>query len=327
MSSPFISIIIPCFNAEDCLERSVRSVINQTFQDFEIIIINDASTDSSLKKAKTLAYTDSRIKIINLKTNGGPSIARNTGIKEAKGEWISILDADDAFMPERLEVLTSHITNSNLDIIADNQYFYDSFAKKISRQAMLINNVKTWNFRSHLLNDKSNKLFKWGLLKPLIKKSFLIDNNISYQNQFRVGEDSLLYMEILIHGAKGLVIPRPMYIYTTSFGEISRMSSGLSSTRYISNIGNARLDYFKEKYATKLTQQDKKVLTAYTKMTDADEKVRLFKMHLKKCRIINCVKLIIQNPQILSMLRLSIWKLIRTKYGRTFFNLFGIKYR
>ncbi len=96
-----ISVIIPLYNKEPIIERSLRSVLSQDYDDFEVIVVNDGSTDHSADIVRS--FNDSRIKLIE-QENGGPSKARNTGTKHAKGEWIVFLDADDELLPGALRV-------------------------------------------------------------------------------------------------------------------------------------------------------------------------------------------------------------------------------
>ena len=99
---PFFSVIIPVHNKEPHVQRSIRSVLSQTFQDFELILIDDASTDDSLEEMHKFA--DSRIRILHRDSPGpGGYAARNLGIKEACAEWVAFLDADDEWKPEHLE--------------------------------------------------------------------------------------------------------------------------------------------------------------------------------------------------------------------------------
>lgn len=96
---PFFTVVIPLFNKEDLVEQTIKSLLNQSFKDFEVIIVNDGSTDESLKKIEP--FIDNRFKIINQK-NKGASYARNVGINEAKGNYIALLDADDFWYPNHL---------------------------------------------------------------------------------------------------------------------------------------------------------------------------------------------------------------------------------
>jgi glycosyltransferase involved in cell wall biosynthesis len=99
-SVPLVSVIIPAFNAEKYISESISSVLSQTFQDFEILVVDDGSIDST--KEKTLKFSDQRIRYI-YKENGGASSARNTGINNARGKYIALLDYDDLWLPEKLE--------------------------------------------------------------------------------------------------------------------------------------------------------------------------------------------------------------------------------
>lgn len=99
--APTISVVMPVFNAEKYLEEAVRSVLNQTFTDFEFIIVDDASTDNSLELLKK--FKDKRIKILQNKNNKGITKSLNKGLRHARGEFIARMDADDICMPKRFE--------------------------------------------------------------------------------------------------------------------------------------------------------------------------------------------------------------------------------
>lgn len=98
-----VSVVIPNYNGERFVERTLKSVLDQTYQRFEIIVVDDASTDLSPALIQAFADKDPRIRLIRLKKNGGVSNARNVGIREAKGEYIALLDNDDLWTPDKLE--------------------------------------------------------------------------------------------------------------------------------------------------------------------------------------------------------------------------------
>ena len=100
--NPFISIIVPLYNKEFCIKNTIESILNQSYTNLELIIINDGSTDCSLQIASSIS--DNRIRIIN-KPNEGVSATRNRGIKEAKGDYILFLDADDYLYPDGIQTL------------------------------------------------------------------------------------------------------------------------------------------------------------------------------------------------------------------------------
>ncbi len=103
-----ISVVIPLYNKEQIIEKCLQSVLSQDYDDFEVIIVNDGSTDRSVEIVK--AIDDSRIRLIE-QENGGPSKARNTGVKNAKGDWIVFLDADDEFLSGALKKFCNLIQN------------------------------------------------------------------------------------------------------------------------------------------------------------------------------------------------------------------------
>ena len=110
---PKVSVIIPTYNRDNYLYSAIKSVLNQTFEDFEIIIVDDASTDNTRQVVDK--FDDKRIRYIRHKENKGGSAARNTGIKRSKGKFIAFLDDDDMWMPSKLEKQLDLI-NKNLEI-------------------------------------------------------------------------------------------------------------------------------------------------------------------------------------------------------------------
>lgn len=120
-----ISVIIPIYNVEQYLSQCLDSIINQTYTNLEIILINDGSTDNSEKICNQYKLLDPRIIVIH-KTNGGLSDARNTGIKIATGDYISFVDADDFIDKNMYTILFQKINTTNADIIWYNHYNYQS---------------------------------------------------------------------------------------------------------------------------------------------------------------------------------------------------------
>ena len=108
MNKMIISVVIPLYNKQDSIARTLECVLNQTYQDFEVVVVNDGSKDRSA--AVVEQFTDARIRLIK-QTNGGVSAARNRGISEARGEYVAFLDADDVWLPDHLANLESLIIN------------------------------------------------------------------------------------------------------------------------------------------------------------------------------------------------------------------------
>ena len=133
--SPLISIIVPVYNAEDCLENCVESILNQECQNFELLLIDDGSPDRSGEICDVYAVKDSRIRVFH-KENGGVSMARNMGLEMARGEWVIFIDADDSIAPGFLNLLND---NTGYDLIIGGyktlpkgEVFYDFDVTKLS---------------------------------------------------------------------------------------------------------------------------------------------------------------------------------------------------
>ena len=109
---PEVSVVIPTYNRAGFLRSAIRSILNQTFQDFEIIVVDDGSTDCSAKEVVS-EFRDPRIRYIRHEVNRGGSAARNTGIKSSKGKYIAFLDDDDEWLPEKLERQINVIDSSS----------------------------------------------------------------------------------------------------------------------------------------------------------------------------------------------------------------------
>jgi succinoglycan biosynthesis protein ExoO len=230
-----VSVVIPAYNAEESLARAVRSVLSQTIGDFEIIIVNDASRDDTATVAAELARSDPRIRIFHNEQNSGVSASRNKGFREAKGEWIAVLDADDAFIPGRLEHLVDLARTYNSDMVADNLLLYDWQAQKEAGPAIApspkrpsVRLVDASAFFRNCITGRSN--FDYGQLKFMFRAGFFRDQVLAYPVNVRHGEDFLLYAQALLAGGKLVYTDKPMYVFTQRFGSISRSSSGLSRT-------------------------------------------------------------------------------------------------
>ncbi|MBO4127289.1 glycosyltransferase family 2 protein [Streptococcus suis] len=108
-----VSVIMPVFNSEQFVGESIQSVLNQTYQNWELVVIDDASTDSSLEIVQEFSRQDSRIRILQHSESSGAAISRNDGLREAKGRWIAFLDSDDLWFPTKLEQQLAFMVTNN----------------------------------------------------------------------------------------------------------------------------------------------------------------------------------------------------------------------
>lgn len=170
------SIVVPVYNVEKFLDKCIESLINQTYKNIEILLVNDGSTDKSLSICKSYEKKDKRIKVIN-KKNGGLSDARNVGISNAKGEYIMLVDSDDYIELDSCEKLLKYC-KKGADIIAGNAYRITDGKK--SKMYHLYHNecVSGERFLLEGFKQKSIPMASWLLI---YKKSFLEKNNLKFK--------------------------------------------------------------------------------------------------------------------------------------------------
>ncbi len=128
-----VSIITPSYKSEKFIKRTIESVLNQTYTNWEMIIIDDCSPDNSNKIIEEYTKKDKRIKLIKLKKNSGPAIARNKGIELAEGRFIAFLDADDQWLPQKLEKQISFMKKENIPLTYSSYYIVDEEDKPLGK--------------------------------------------------------------------------------------------------------------------------------------------------------------------------------------------------
>jgi glycosyltransferase involved in cell wall biosynthesis len=150
--SPAISVILPVHNRADVLGRAIRSVLDQTLKNFELIVIDDGSTDNSVDVAKS--FTDERIRVIELGQNRGGNAARNAGVRVAEGPLIAFLDSDDTYLPEKHErVAAKFERRPSLDLLIDSFIKIQASGARVTRKNPVISDRETFRkalFQRHL---------------------------------------------------------------------------------------------------------------------------------------------------------------------------------
>ena len=220
---PEVSVIIPAYNSENFIAKALKSVLNQSFRNLEVILIDDASTDSTVRIARS--FRDRRLRIIKNEQNRGVSYGRNLGIKQAKGKWIALLDSDDWYAPQRLEKLIAAGKTANADAIADDLWLIGEGGKhwstlltesfEIEQAPIALIDAVTFVKSDRLPAINAKRNWSLGYIKPLIKREFLLRNQIWYDEELKVGEDFTLYLECLKKQAQFYIIEEPYYYYRT----------------------------------------------------------------------------------------------------------------
>ena len=205
-----ISVVIPLYNKEQIIERTIKSVINQTYPNFELIIVNDGSTDNSVGVVQKIS--DKRIVLIN-QPNAGPSAARNTGVRHAKTEWIIFLDGDDEFLPNALEhFVFLKDCHANIDIFDCSRVtrIHHKLVEKINPiEGVIKNNLKDC-FYGNIGPGTGHTMFR----KELCEK-------FEYDKTIRRFEDAELLIRMLPH-ASVYSARTPVFIVNVEFSSASK---------------------------------------------------------------------------------------------------------
>ena len=191
-SFPYFSVVISLYNKEKYISDTLKSVLDQTLKDFEVIIVNDGSTDNGLNIVQT--FNDERIKIIN-QENQGVSVARNNGVKKAKGNFIVFLDADDLLRKNHLETLYNLKSDFN-----DAKIFCTSYCIKYSESSLKI--AKFYgldhNYRGYIYNYFKNSFLNeiLRLGNSSIDKNIFKDNDVLFDTDMKSIQDTDLWVRL-----------------------------------------------------------------------------------------------------------------------------------
>lgn len=182
--NPAISIVMPIYNAEKYLKQAIDSLINQDFHNFELICVNDGSKDSSLSILEDYAKQDNRITIIN-KANTGAGDSRNIGIKQAKGKYLLVLDADDFFEKNMLSLAYQKAEKTQADMVVYRYYFYDNQKNTAKAQKYSwpkISSIKSGVFSKQDFPKQIFNIFSNAPFFKLYKRDFIVNNQIKFDN-------------------------------------------------------------------------------------------------------------------------------------------------
>ena len=218
-----ISIVIPVYNAGSYLDCCLKSIVSQTYKDWEVILVDDGSKDSSAGICDQYAEEHPNIRCIH-KKNGGVSSARNTGIEQAKGEWIFFCDADDMLLPGALEKMTAEAERHQTEFL---MFGYEkvsetgkSLLKKIDEKDKVINRNKAL-LEMFKASDYPYQGYLWC---KLFKRDIITENHISFDENISFNEDRLFIIEYLIKVKSDV-----FYTTTPVYKYVERSSSAMGS--------------------------------------------------------------------------------------------------
>lgn len=249
------SVIIPAYKAADFLDKAVLSALAQTETSIEIIIVDDGSPDATRDVASRFEKMDFRVRTIFLPENHGGAYAINRATDAARGQWIALLDSDDWYDPERLKKLIDAAESAGVDMVADNQLFFDAKASVVSRTAFPDKGEShIVDLDGFLKHTDPTVLFDYGQLKPIFRASFIRNNRMKYCEEFSHGYDYFALLDYFLAGGKALVSDEPLYYYLQPFGSISKKWEKSGRKRYPFERIKLFNDSYIKKYESKLTK-------------------------------------------------------------------------
>lgn len=228
-----VSVIIPVYNVEKYLKECIESVINQTYKNIEIIIVNDGSTDGSYEICKEYQKKDSRIKLIN-KKNGGLSDARNVGIVNAKGEYLTFIDSDDIISVEFIEKMSNFLQQANIDIVCCRYTRFKNLKEiKNDNNYKEIKEMNSEEFLKLVFYQHDQTLYSVSSTNKMYKRKLF--ENVSFPKG-KLYEDVAIIGKVIKQCENVGLIDEVMYFYRISDGSITNSKFSINKLDVIEHL-------------------------------------------------------------------------------------------
>ncbi|NMM97692.1 glycosyltransferase [Bifidobacterium olomucense] len=214
---PLVSVIVPVYNVERFLDRCMSSITCQTYRNMEIILIDDESTDGSLRVCDEWQRKDARVRVIH-KSNGGVASARNAGLDAAAGEYIAFVDPDDIAEPHMMQTMLGLATSRNCQMVVcgnRNVRYAKGVYRETGRHAMTMPATTSHEqIRPHLF-DMMRQYYLNPVWNKLYERSFIERNHVRFDETFHVGEDQLFNLTLIVAADRMACIPDLLYRYVS----------------------------------------------------------------------------------------------------------------
>jgi len=215
-AAPDVSVIMANYNGARYLRAALQSLMRQTLKSWELILVDDASSDESVAVAEQTANGDSRVHIIRQTANGGPAAARNRALDAVSGKWIAVFDSDDLMVPQRLELLLERARADDATIVADNlMLFSDSHSRPRRYLRNRLGRSPHWIGLAEFIDSTwiYSRTPDLGYLKPMIRADVVRRLGARYDERLRIGEDYNFLVRIMAQGHQLRLDPSAMYLY------------------------------------------------------------------------------------------------------------------
>ena len=227
--TPMVSMIVPVYNTEKTLSRCIDSILNQTYRDFELILLNDGSTDTSGEICDAYAKKDSRVRVVH-KENTGVSDTRNRGIDLARGEYLQFLDSDDWITPDATALFVRTATEQQCDMVISQ--FYRVIGEHVSQKGAIDEDglMDRSTYANHMMQKPAD--FYYGVLwNKFYKRSIITEHRLRMDQSISWCEDFMFNLEYVRHTQTIYAMKVPVYYYVKTKGSL--VSQGMSMKKMI----------------------------------------------------------------------------------------------
>lgn len=224
-----VSMIVPVYNSEKTLSRCIDSILNQTYRDFELILLNDGSTDTSGEICDAYAKRDSRVRVVH-KENTGVSDTRNRGIDLARGEYLQFLDSDDWITPDATTLFVRTATEQQCDMVISQ--FYRVIGEHVSQKGAIDEDglMDRSTYANHMMQKPAD--FYYGVLwNKFYKRSIITEHRLRMDQSISWCEDFMFNLEYVRHTQTIYAMKVPVYYYVKTKGSL--VSQGMSMKKMI----------------------------------------------------------------------------------------------
>ena len=225
---PTVSIIVPVYNAEHTIPRCIESILNQEYSDFELLLVNDGSTDGSGAVCDAYAARDARIRVIH-KENTGVSDTRNTALTQARGTYLQFLDSDDWITPDATSSLVRAAESAQCDLVVSD--FYRVVGERVSQKGDIDDDgvMTREEYAAHMMENPAD--FYYGVLwNKLYRRSIVEAHHLRMDPEISWCEDFMFNLEYIRYAETFRALQVPIYYYVKTKGSLANQSLTISKT-------------------------------------------------------------------------------------------------
>lgn len=225
---PTVSIIVPVYNAENTIPRCIESILNQEYSDFELLLVNDGSTDGSGAVCDAYAARDARIRVIH-KENTGVSDTRNTALDQARGTYLQFLDSDDWITPDATSSLVRAAESAQCDLVVSD--FYRVVGERVSQKGDIDDDgvMTREEYAAHMMENPAD--FYYGVLwNKLYRRSIVETHHLRMDPEISWCEDFMFNLEYIRYAETFRALQVPIYYYVKTKGSLANQSLTISKT-------------------------------------------------------------------------------------------------